>query len=61
MKMRGSDERKADSEQHSQNQTPNTHYLKAQSPKLELIMIQHCIVGYFSFCKRIPWGRKEAK
>ena len=37
-----------------QNQTPNTHYLKAQSPKLELIMIQHCIVGYFHSVKEYP-------
>ena len=51
MKMRYSDERKADSEEHSQNETPNTHYPKAQSPKLELIMIQHCIVGYFHSVK----------
>lgn len=45
------DEMKAESEQHSQDQTPNTHYFKAQSPKLELIMMQHCIAGYFHSVK----------
>lgn len=51
MKMRSSDEMKAENDQHSQNQTPNTHYFQAQSPKLELIMIQQCIVGYFHSVK----------
>ena len=54
MKMRSFDETKAQNKWHSQTQTPNTNYLKAQSPKLELTMIQHCIVGYFHSVKEYP-------
>lgn len=51
MKIKFFDEIKVEREQCLQNQILNIYYLKVLFRKLELIMIQYGIIGYFYFGK----------